>query len=268
MGLIRAAADRLGVYRALRYSPLYDWYARLCRPRQAAVLANDRRFYGEFFRRHSVAAAFDIGANVGDKARVFAELAGRVVCAEPDPDLVDVLRYRFRGRPGVAIEPAAIGDAAGTAVLHRKRFAGFNTLSAKWAGHTAARAVPDRDDVTIPVTTLDALIATYGRPDYVKIDVEGYELAALTGLSSPVRAVSFECNLPAFQEETVQILDRLRRLYPGGRFNVRTADRPQFELPADVSVDEMLRLVAAAGEVTYDLFAVYPDVPPASGPRP
>ena len=38
---------------------------------------------------------------------------------------------------------------------------------------------------TVPVTTLDALIAEHGPPRFVKIDVEGHEAEVLRGLSRP-----------------------------------------------------------------------------------
>jgi hypothetical protein len=50
--------------------------------------------------------------------------------------------------------------------------------------------------IPVTVTTLDALIAHYGLPAFCKIDVEGYELEVLKGLSQPIPALSFEY-LPA-----------------------------------------------------------------------
>ena len=44
----------------------------------------------------------------------------------------------------------------------------------------------------VPVTTLDKKIKVYGIPKYIKIDVEGYELEVLKGLSNPVQNISIE----------------------------------------------------------------------------
>jgi hypothetical protein len=65
--------------------------------------------------------------------------------------------------------------------------------------------------VPIKVTTLDALIATYGRPAFCKIDVEGYETAVLQGLSQPLPALSFEY-IPAVKERAVACVRRLSEL--------------------------------------------------------
>ncbi|MGB9384469.1 MAG: FkbM family methyltransferase, partial [Pseudolabrys sp.] len=40
--------------------------------------------------------------------------------------------------------------------------------------------------------TLDSLIARHGMPTFIKIDVEGFELEVLAGLSRQVKALSFE----------------------------------------------------------------------------
>ena len=46
--------------------------------------------------------------------------------------------------------------------------------------------------ISIPSVTLDDLISKYGMPDFLKVDVEGYEKEVLSGLSQPVSLLAFE----------------------------------------------------------------------------
>lgn len=46
----------------------------------------------------------------------------------------------------------------------------------------------------VEINTLDCLIDEIGIPDYVKIDVEGYDFEVLSGLSRPIPLLSFEFN--------------------------------------------------------------------------
>ena len=61
-----------------------------------------------------------------------------------------------------------------------------STTSDAWRearGHEAGFAgVEWNRTVDVEATTLDALIAAYGEPAFVKLDVEGAEAAALQGL--------------------------------------------------------------------------------------
>ena len=84
--------------------------------------------------------------------------------------------------------------------------------------------------VEVPATTLDALIAAHGLPDFVKIDVEGMEDQVLAGLSQAVPALSFEF-VPAAPASALASLDRLERL---GRylFNVSLGESLALEFPA------------------------------------
>ncbi|UOM36422.1 FkbM family methyltransferase [Acuticoccus sp. I52.16.1] len=141
--------------------------------------------------------AFDIGAHVGDHARVFAGLGARVVAVEPQPRLATFLRLAFAANRRVTVVAAAVGAQEGTLrLLINPR----NPTVSTGSGALVSAAVEAEawagerwdESATVPLTTLDALIARYGVPDTIKIDVEGLEDQVLAGLSHRVATLSFE----------------------------------------------------------------------------
>ena len=82
----------------------------------------------------------------------------------------------------------------------------------------------------VEVTTLDALIAAYGVPRFIKIDVEGFEAEVVAGLGQPIPWVAFEY-LPAQPEIARACIDRLASLGPYD-FNLVPGEKRAFALPA------------------------------------
>jgi FkbM family methyltransferase len=164
------------------------------RARRAAM----RVLYGAFIEKGDL--VFDIGAHVGDRVACFRNLGSRVVAVEPQPALVRTLRLLYGRDPEVTIEPLAIGGAPGNVAL-KLNLANPTISTASDAFIAAAAGAPGWSgerwsrQLSVPMTTLDILIARHGLPRFIKIDVEGFELHALAGLSRAPRALSFEFTL-------------------------------------------------------------------------
>jgi FkbM family methyltransferase len=154
---------------------------------------------------------FDVGANIGVKTARFVARGARVVCFDPVPECLNALRSRFDGDPSVTIVPYALGAVAGTLPISICSGATtISTFSEDWKQGRFKNMVWDKT-LEVPVQPLDAAIAEYGLPDYCKIDVEGFELSVLQGLTRAIPVLSFEfCGEGLSQ--TSACLERLSQL--------------------------------------------------------
>jgi FkbM family methyltransferase len=153
------------------------------------------RLYGHFLQPGDL--VFDVGAHVGDRVASFRRLGARVVAVEPQHAMVRALRLLYGRDRSVSIESVAVGRAPGRArMLINADNPTVSTVSSAFveSAHGAPGWDTQRwsDFADVDVTTLDALIARHGVPAFIKIDVEGFEAEALSGLSQMVRALSFE----------------------------------------------------------------------------
>jgi FkbM family methyltransferase len=177
--------------------------------------------------------AFDIGAHVGNRSRVWAALGARVVAVEPQADFAAFLRWQFRRRDDITVVETALAAAPGIAAMHiDPTNPTVTTLSSAWIDQVTKgdgfAKVDWKAPVEIEATTLDRLIAAHGVPDFCKIDVEGFEAEVLKGLSQPIKALSLEF-LPAAIEVAVEAVDLLEGL-GRYRYNVSFGEGMAFDL--------------------------------------
>ena len=240
----RGVLERGGWDDRFRDSAIYGAYLSLRHPEHAAGMRRVDGFYGRLLSEAGRGLVFDIGANRGDRTRIFSAYADRVVSVEPNAFCHRRLTRRFHSNPRVTLVQAGVGESVGMKPFLEfdEEGSAYNTFSPKWAAAQADRAL--KAAVDVPVTTLDALIARYGRPSYIKIDVEGSELDVIRGLSTPVRLLSVECILPEFLPESLELVALLDRRFPGSRFNYSIGDSPQaFEEPDWVSAGAMSEIL-------------------------
>jgi FkbM family methyltransferase len=202
-----------------------------------------RQLYAQFV--HSDDLVFDIGAHAGNRARAFAALGCRVVAVEPQPDFARLLRTLFARSSKIEVVEAAVTDAPGSISLSiSERTPTVTTAAPGWRDARASE--PDFAGVRwdrcleAETTTLDALIARFGAPVFIKIDVEGSEPAVLAGLTRVVPALSFEY-LPRALNEVHACVARLHAL---GRYRFNWSAREGYRLAAASWLDDTQLLAA------------------------
>lgn len=215
-----------------------------------------RKFYRHFISPGDL--CFDLGAHVGNRSAAMLALGTRVVALEPQPIYARVLQRFYGKSPNFTLLTQAVSSQRGRSrLLISTRTPTVSTLAGDWAtdvSHSPGFARVDWDAETeVEVTTLDALIATFGTPAFCKIDVEGSELDVLRGLSIPLNALSFEY-IPATIDRALACLDRLSEL-GDYLFNLVEGEVPRFSRDTWVNKERLtarlktLPLVARAGEV-------------------
>jgi FkbM family methyltransferase len=177
------------LYGRVRYGPYHDV---------------SERFYSQFIAEGDL--CFDIGANMGSRTDIFIALGATSVAVEPQDQCLEHLRLKYRNNRGVIMVPKAVGEKEGEAQMMLCDLPSMSSLSKKWIeGIRAGGRVGNyhwETSAKVSVTTLDRLIEQYGIPAFCKIDVEGFELQVLKGLTRPIQTISFEYN-PEFSDEAI-----------------------------------------------------------------
>ena len=145
--------------------------------------------FAQFIKKGDL--VFDVGANIGQSLENFLPLGARVVAVEPQPNCISVLKKKFGNNKNVTIIQRGVSDREEILTLSICEDASMSSFAAKWKEGRFSKCKWKRE-IEIPVTTLDCLIKRFGVPKFCKIDVEGFELRVLKGLSSKVPFVSFE----------------------------------------------------------------------------
>lgn len=233
-------------YNLIRYNALSDLIVEL----KSGKTNNNIAFYSDFLDLNTPnKVIFDIGANKGNKVNAFLKMGFQVIALEPEKKSIETLKWRFGKNPKVTIVEKGVADKIGEVPVYiTESRSGLNTLSEKWV-----KSVGNEDEnrwhaskeykksYMIQTTTLDEIIKTYGVPYFIKIDVEGFELNVVKGLSTPPQFLSFECNLPEFTTETIQILHLLKNLSDTVQFQYSIDDKMESKNWMDL--DDMSALI-------------------------
>jgi len=142
------------------------------------------------------AIVIDVGAHAGQFSKLFARLApdGRVYAFEPSQYARSILTraLAFNRVGNVTVVPRGLSDTPAQAVLHTplKRSSAWGFGTAHLGGAAEGGAHAGEADQSVSLERLDDFAAREGlmRLDFIKADVEGWEMRALVGGERTLRA--------------------------------------------------------------------------------
>ena len=144
---------------------------------------------------------YDVGMNNGDDTAYYLHRGFRVVAVEADPDLCQVAAARFEKevRDG-RLQIVNLGIAAKPGVLD------FWICEKNRVWNSFDRKIASRDglphhSIQIPCQTFGWILANYGIPHFLKIDIEGHDYLCIEALKGA-------SDLPAYLSVELGNLDR------------------------------------------------------------
>jgi len=159
----------------------------------------------------------DAGANTGGYSRLVLQTAQGAGCPvevhgfEPSPSCVKELRAQFADEPAFRVVGKALGERNGDMLLYDGSHGSSQASLVSRAEHSGDNSAA----ISVPVMRLADYLTSNSmtRVSLLKLDVEGYELAALLGLGESLRpdlvdVIQFEYGGTALDARTT-----LRDLY-------------------------------------------------------
>jgi FkbM family methyltransferase len=225
------------IVRVLKGAGLYNFLLNLKRAFNKRKFEETERrnagkrlpFYSQFLSPGDL--VFDVGANAGNRTSVFLEIGARVIAVEPQFDCIEILKKKFGDK--IVIETVGLGSSPGEMEMYIADETTISTFSKEFIDKTKdnkfSRNRWERK-IKVPIATLDQLIGSHGRPEFCKIDVEGFETEVLKGLSVPINKISFEYNVPELADNVKKNIALLNGLSTGYVFNYSIGETMQLEL--------------------------------------
>jgi FkbM family methyltransferase len=135
-----------------------------------------------FFEGTLGAVMLDVGANIGNHAIYLSSSFGRIICFEPSPYIAERLEKNITLNRLTNIEVHIVGLSDREAALHYK----LDNSGNLGASHFQSEA--DEQTVELTVCRGDDYLSKNGinKVDFIKVDVEHYELEVFEGLQLTV----------------------------------------------------------------------------------
>jgi len=238
----------------------YQWLFWQQRNYPTKKMKQMQALYSQFVQPGNL--CFDIGANMGSRVATFLLLKAKVIALEPQAKCVNELHKVFWGYD-VTVIPKGVGAKNEFKDFFLADDTLISSFSQEWiSGMKSGHFLKNKWDKTeqIEIVTLDMLMEEYGVPDFIKIDTEGFELEVMKGLSTPVKALSFEYTLPHQKDQAIACVELLDKLYNNrALFNICRDEAYQMRFDKWMEAGELLTILKS-DEFNKSNYGVYGDI--------
>jgi FkbM family methyltransferase len=131
---------------------------------------------------------FDLGMHLGEDTDFYLKKGYKVVAVEANPDNVKYCRARFeselfKGRLDIVSGAIVSKRNDGFVTFFQNVKSNWGTIEKDWANRNSLIGKPSVQ-IKVPVIDMQYLFSQHGTPHYLKIDLQGQELAVLSLLKS------------------------------------------------------------------------------------
>jgi FkbM family methyltransferase len=197
-----------------------------------------RLLYQTFVKRGNL--CFDVGANMGNRISSLLAIGAKIVAVEPQQKCCKYLKLKFGNK--IKIVSKGAGEEECVKDFFVSSADVLSSFSSDWINavkDTRFKEYSWNAPQKIEITTLDRLVAENGLPVFIKIDVEGYELEVLKGLSKPVQMISFEYTVPELTSRAIDCIEQIEKKGPEIECNYSIGESMKLEFSEWLSAADM-----------------------------
>jgi len=202
---------------------------------------------------------FDVGCNIGEKSFKYLTLNAKVVGFEPQPNCLKKLNDRFNGNERITIEPIGLDSKKGISFIYEASHDTISSMSLEFIDIVKKERFSDYfwdKKIQIEVDTLDNMITKHGKPNYIKIDVEGYELNVLKGLTTPINIISVEFT-PELCQSSVDCINYIERINGECEYNYGYREDLDFKFDNWLNKKELFSYIKSVKDFRFEFGDIY-----------
>jgi FkbM family methyltransferase len=203
---------------------------------------------------------FDVGSNIGNKSEIFLNLGAKVISFEPQENCFNYLLNRFSNNDSIFIERIALDKKVGDEIMYISDSNTLSSMSELFINETKKERFTNHNwmnKISIQVNTLDNMIIKYGEPNFIKIDVEGYELNVLKGLTKKIKLISIEF-VPEICQQSIDCIEYIDYVNEGNTvFNYVSMENDYFKYNNWLTKKEIINYLKSITDFKHEFGDIY-----------